>query len=125
MRKQPENTLADLQGRIERITYSNEENGYTIAKLKDNLYRLATDIFGIGFVTADRIAEKLSGSGGPRQAPDMKELSMKIVSKIWPILSFSRAKKALLSISQKAVNRIGSGRHLLAIRPVLGLKRPI
>ena len=26
--------LADLQGQIERITYINEENGYTIAKLK-------------------------------------------------------------------------------------------
>jgi exodeoxyribonuclease V alpha subunit len=26
--------LADLQGQIERITYSNEENGYTVAKLK-------------------------------------------------------------------------------------------
>jgi hypothetical protein len=26
--------LADLQGQIERITYTNEENGYTIAKVK-------------------------------------------------------------------------------------------
>ncbi|MBW2664308.1 MAG: ATP-dependent RecD-like DNA helicase, partial [Deltaproteobacteria bacterium] len=26
--------LSDLQGQIERVTYSNEENGYTIAKLK-------------------------------------------------------------------------------------------
>jgi exodeoxyribonuclease V alpha subunit len=26
--------LVDLQGQIERITYSNEENGYTIAKVK-------------------------------------------------------------------------------------------
>ena len=26
--------LADLQGQIERITYSNEENGYAIDKLK-------------------------------------------------------------------------------------------
>lgn len=25
--------LSDLQGQIERITYTNEENGYTIAKL--------------------------------------------------------------------------------------------
>lgn len=32
--KQPTHTLADLQGIIERITYTNEENGYTIAKLK-------------------------------------------------------------------------------------------
>ena len=31
----------------------------SIAVVKDNPYRLATDIFGIGFVTADRIAEKL------------------------------------------------------------------
>lgn len=26
--------LADLQGQIERITYTNDENGYTIAKIK-------------------------------------------------------------------------------------------
>jgi len=26
--------LTDLQGQIERITYTNDENGYTIAKLK-------------------------------------------------------------------------------------------
>ena len=26
--------LAELQGQIERITYTNKENGYTIAKLK-------------------------------------------------------------------------------------------
>ncbi len=31
----------------------------SIAVVKENPYRLATDIFGIGFVTADRIAEKL------------------------------------------------------------------
>jgi len=32
---------------------------YSIEVVKENPYRLATDIFGIGFVTADRIAEKL------------------------------------------------------------------
>ena len=26
--------LVDLQGQIERVTYTNDENGYTIAKLK-------------------------------------------------------------------------------------------
>ena len=26
--------LTDLQGQIERITYTNEENGFTIAKIK-------------------------------------------------------------------------------------------
>ena len=31
----------------------------SIAVVKENPYRLATDVFGIGFVTADRIAEKL------------------------------------------------------------------
>ena len=31
----------------------------SIAVVKENPYRLATDIFGIGFLTADRIAEKL------------------------------------------------------------------
>ncbi len=35
-KKQPTNSLADLQGQIERITYTNDENGYTIAKL--NVY---------------------------------------------------------------------------------------
>ena len=34
MRNQGTDMLADLQGQIERITYTNEENGYTIAKLK-------------------------------------------------------------------------------------------
>ena len=34
----------------------------SIAVVKENPYRLATDIFGIGFVTADRIAEKLGFS---------------------------------------------------------------
>jgi exodeoxyribonuclease V alpha subunit len=34
MKNPPPNTLIDLQGQIERITYTNEENGYTIAKLK-------------------------------------------------------------------------------------------
>jgi exodeoxyribonuclease V alpha subunit len=31
----------------------------SIAVVKENPYRLATDVFGIGFVTADRIAQKL------------------------------------------------------------------
>ena len=35
--------------------YGNE----SIKVVKENPYRLATDIFGIGFVTADKIAEKL------------------------------------------------------------------
>ncbi|GAG96539.1 unnamed protein product, partial [marine sediment metagenome] len=34
MRKQPTDTLADLQGQIERITYTNDENGFTIARVK-------------------------------------------------------------------------------------------
>jgi exodeoxyribonuclease V alpha subunit len=34
MRNQGTDMLADLQGQIERITYTNDENGYTIAKLK-------------------------------------------------------------------------------------------
>jgi exodeoxyribonuclease V alpha subunit len=32
----------------------------SIMVVRDNPYRLATDIFGIGFITADKIAEKLS-----------------------------------------------------------------
>ncbi len=38
----------------------------SIEVVRDNPYRLATDIFGIGFVTADRIAEKL---GFPKDSP--------------------------------------------------------
>jgi exodeoxyribonuclease V alpha subunit len=34
MRNKGTDMLADLQGQIERITYTNDENGYTIAKLK-------------------------------------------------------------------------------------------
>ena len=37
-----------------------------VAVVRENPYRLATDIAGIGFVTADRIAEKI---GIPRNAP--------------------------------------------------------
>jgi exodeoxyribonuclease V alpha subunit len=42
-------------------TYGNE----AIKVVQENPYRLATDIFGIGFLTADRIAEKL---GFPRDS---------------------------------------------------------
>ncbi len=38
----------------------------SVAVVKENPYRLAMDIFGIGFVTADRIAEKL---GFPKDSP--------------------------------------------------------
>ena len=38
----------------------------SIEVVRENPYRLATDIFGIGFVTADRIAEKL---GFPKDSP--------------------------------------------------------
>ncbi len=38
--------LADLQGQIERITYTNDENGYTIAKLKVYGYRDLVTITG-------------------------------------------------------------------------------
>jgi exodeoxyribonuclease V alpha subunit len=38
----------------------------SVAIVKDNPYRLATDIFGIGFVIADSIAEKL---GFPKDSP--------------------------------------------------------
>jgi hypothetical protein len=31
---QPVQQLIDLQGQIERVTYTNDENGYTIARLK-------------------------------------------------------------------------------------------
>ncbi len=37
-----------------------------IQVVRENPYRLATDVFGIGFVTADRIAEKL---GFPKDSP--------------------------------------------------------
>jgi exodeoxyribonuclease V alpha subunit len=39
---------------------------HAVAAVRENPYRLATDIAGIGFITADRIAEKI---GIPRNAP--------------------------------------------------------
>jgi len=33
-REKKSEILVDLQGQIERVTYTNDENGYTIAKLK-------------------------------------------------------------------------------------------
>jgi len=43
MRKQGVFVLTDLQGQIERITYCNEENGYTVAKVKiSNRHDLVT-----------------------------------------------------------------------------------
>jgi hypothetical protein len=30
----PANNLTDLQGQIERVTYTNDENGFTVAKVK-------------------------------------------------------------------------------------------
>jgi len=41
-----------------------------IALVRDNPYRLATDIFGIGFVTADKIADNM---GFPKDAPKRLE----------------------------------------------------
>lgn len=73
----------ELQGAVERLTCHSAESGYTVARLKatqnrelitygvkinkqywdesigiftQNLYCLAGDIYGIGFVTADAIA---------------------------------------------------------------------
>ena len=34
LEKQETDMLADLQGQIERITYTNDENGFTIARVK-------------------------------------------------------------------------------------------
>lgn len=47
-----------------------------ISIVKDNPYRLARDIFGIGFLTADRIAEQL---GVGRQAPQRIEAGLEFV----------------------------------------------
>jgi len=47
--------LTDLQGQIERITYTKDENGYTIAKLK--VYGSGL-IKGIGPDMAKRIVKK-------------------------------------------------------------------
>src|SRR5262249_22115169 len=46
-----------LAGLVERVTYHNAENGFCV--LRANPYRLARDIRGIGFKTADAIAMKL------------------------------------------------------------------
>lgn len=48
----------------------------SIAIVKENPYRLAADIFGIGFLTADRIAEKL---GVEKHAPQRIEAGLEYV----------------------------------------------
>jgi Helix-hairpin-helix containing domain len=41
---------------LERVTFANPETGYTIAVVRSEPYRLAADVWGIGFKTADTIA---------------------------------------------------------------------
>jgi len=53
--------LTDLQGQIERITYTNEENGYTIAKLKVN--GQADLVTVVGNIIAPTPGETLKMSG--------------------------------------------------------------
>jgi len=38
----PSNNLTDLQGQIERITFTSEETGYTVAKVKSMAGELVT-----------------------------------------------------------------------------------
>ncbi|MEZ4526627.1 MAG: hypothetical protein R2941_11965 [Desulfobacterales bacterium] len=38
--------LSDLQGQIERITYANEENGYTVARVKVQGHRDLVTVVG-------------------------------------------------------------------------------
>ena len=88
----------------------------SIEIVRENPYRLATDIFGIGFVTADRIAQKL---GLPKDAPARIEAgilytlnkftenghvyapSTMLLSKCQDILGVeeNEAKKALINLS--------------------------
>ncbi|MBV6340634.1 SF1B family DNA helicase RecD2, partial [Candidatus Magnetobacterium casense] len=55
-----------LQGHGVSATYATkifkQYGGSAIKRVKDNPYQLATDIHGIGFITADRIAQKLGFS---------------------------------------------------------------
>ena len=58
-KKKPQ-ILVDLQGQIERVTYTNDDNGYTIAKLKVygiEKYLGSGLIKGIGPVMANRIVK--------------------------------------------------------------------
>jgi ATP-dependent exoDNAse (exonuclease V) alpha subunit len=61
MKPQPEpSTQEVLAGLIERVTYHNAEIGFCVLRAKaENPYRLARDIRGVGFKTADAIAMKL------------------------------------------------------------------
>ena len=52
-----------LSGRIERITFANEENGFTIAKVKvsgqsDLVERMSRGYQGVGRRTAERLVEE-------------------------------------------------------------------
>ena len=53
--------LADLQGQIERITYTNEENGFTIARVK--VYGQRDLVTVVGTLTAPAPGEILKMSG--------------------------------------------------------------
>ena len=57
MGQHPDAKSEVLAGLVERVTFHNPENGFCVLRL--NPYRLARDIRGIGFRTADVIAEKL------------------------------------------------------------------
>ncbi|NLJ49200.1 MAG: ATP-dependent RecD-like DNA helicase [Candidatus Atribacteria bacterium] len=90
----------------------------SIKTVQENPYRLATDIFGIGFITADRIAQKL---GLPKDAPARIEAGIlytlnkfaenghvyvptsDLLSKCQEILDVeeNEAKKALFYLSQQ------------------------
>jgi exodeoxyribonuclease V alpha subunit len=49
-RERKSETLVDLQGQIERVTYTNDESGYTIAKL--NVYGQRDLVTAVGNLMA-------------------------------------------------------------------------
>ena len=79
----------------------------SIKTVQENPYRLATDIFGIGFITADRIAQKL---GHPKDAPArvklvyftlLTNLLKMVMFTFQPRLSYQNVMKSLMSRKMK------------------------
>lgn len=51
--------ISDLRGQIDRITNTNEENNFTIARVQVHGRKDLVTVIGIGFVTTDKIAQSI------------------------------------------------------------------
>lgn len=120
--------LADLQGQIERITYTNEENGYTVAKVKVYGQRDLVTVVGnlIAPVPGEMISMKGEWSNHPKYGEQFKIVSYKttvpasvhgiekylgsgLIKGIGPIMAqriVQRFDKATLDVIEKTIERL-------------------